>query len=1058
MTKYRIRLRNGRVIGPFIEDQLLELRQKGHITAAEEAQVFPTGDWQSIQNFEFFKKEIKSEELSSSENIKEETFVINLQNFRNQKNEKEIEEIDIKEHTPIENLTETIRIPSPVNPPPKKEEVFDLELDQLPEIQKNHDPVAIEIENTEERFDKTQINPVAQKEIELMRQKKKEEEAKQKAAEEEKKRIKEEEEKKKREVQQVAVFDESTQMLKMDQIKSDLILLAEQEEKNIAKVEKEIKKKKKKEDLEEKNEQEEISEDDEKKKKKKLIIYAAVAAILYAVLFPSEDEKSKKPSFVHIEPMIEFPVPFDKADSRKAKLEYDQAREYFAKGDYKNIIMAGKLLKSSYENNIESDEIVSLLVRSYAEQLPYSREDKQANAQIIFNLVQAKRPFLSKDPNGVIGLNLFYMAINKPEAAADVVSKYLKLYPKNVTQDLFAVYLKSLLKLGKLDSARQFSEALIKAPDKNRYTLDALIELSLLNQESDKAIEFINEGIKKFPNIVGFYLKKIDLLIKEKKFKEAEVLIKKCEDLGLEHNDLNRASYLILKGLIVAAQGDAKRATTFFKKSLEIQDSTEMRMKLADLEINDQIKTEADHLIAESKAIKLLIQAREFFEKKSYELALSSAAKASDALPGFIPAELFLSKVQLKLGLAKQGLKTLEDLIKKYPEDKTINLALIDAYITTYKFNDAKNRIGILSGSEFKNSYEFASANGRLYMQMGDTLQAIAWLRNSINMNPLNDEDIYHLASMLIKRANFDAARILLNKCMELDPINPDYRIAYSKIVYEQQDDLAAIGYLLGLMNEFGENPKIMAEIAVFYYRAGKVKDFQAYREKLEKLPVRDKALYEFLIKAALLDERFNEIPELVENLLRIEPGELEAIMTAGRVLFENGKLVEAAKWFKRLQEKLETYPKVQYYIAKIKFLSKDYDGALKDVEADIKANGDNDADLTLMAQIYVEKGDLVQAENLFKKSQKINPKAFESLVGLADISTKRNNFDLALDLYKKAMKEKGDEPIIHKKIGDVYRLLGQGALAVESYKLYLEMNPEAPDKPQVESYINLMQ
>ena len=103
-------------------------------------------------------------------------------------------------------------------------------------------------------------------------------------------------------------------------------------------------------------------------------------------------------------------------------------------------------------------------------------------------------------------------------------------------------------------------------------------------------------------------------------------------------------------------------------------------------------------------------------------------------------------------------------------------------------------------------------------------------------------------------------------------------------------------------------------------------------------------------------------------------------------------------------------------------------------------------------------KGQLVEAENLFKKAQKINPKAFESLVGLADISTKRNNFDLALDLYKKAMQQKGDEPVIHKKIGDVYRLLGQGVLAVESYKLYLEMSPEAVDKANVESYINLMQ
>jgi tetratricopeptide (TPR) repeat protein len=675
-------------------------------------------------------------------------------------------------------------------------------------------------------------------------------------------------------------------------------------------------------------------------------------------------------------------------------------------------------------------------------------------------MIQSKRPFLAKDPNGVIGLNLFYMTINKPEAAADVVSRYLKLYPKNVTQDLFAAYLHSLLKLGRLDLAKQFSEALVKvkASDKNRYTLDALIELALLNQESELAMEYVNEGIKKFPHLVGFYLKKADLLLREKKFKEVEPLLGKCEDLGLEHNDLNRAKYLHMKGLFVAQQGDVKKATTYFAKSLEIEDSIELRMRLADLASSDDIQSDTDKLIAESKSIKLLNQAKDFFEKRSYELAVSYAAKASDAYPGYIPAELFLAKVQLRLGLAKQALKTLEDLIKKYPEDKSINLALIDTYIETFKFNDAKTRIGVLSGTDFKNSYEFASVNGRLYMQMGDPLQAISWFRNSINLNPLNDQDIFWLAELLIKRANFDAARILLNKCMELDPINPDYRIAYSKIVYEQQDDLEAIGYLLGLINEFGDNPKILAEIAIFYYRAGKIKDFQAYKEKLEKLPTKDKSLYEFLIKAALLDERYAEIPELVENLLRIEPGELEAMMTVGKVLFEDGKLVEAAKWFKRIQDKLETYPKVQYYNAKIEFLKKDYDSALKYVLADLKTNGDNDADLTLMAQIYVEKGDLTEAENLFKKAQKINPKAFDSLMGLADISTKRNNFDLALDLYKKAMNIKGDEPIIHKKIGDVYRLLGQGALAVESYKLYLEMNPEASDKNQIESYINLMQ
>jgi tetratricopeptide (TPR) repeat protein len=1044
--------------------QLHELKSNGRIQGSEEAQIFPTGDWAPITSFDFYTELMDENHTAIITNeSKEETFVIDLTKLRNQKNELEINKIDVIKHEPVGQLTETIRIPAKENKPAGANTKFEILLDN----QKENKPSKNEVKKpapipesaaVEDAGDKTTINPIAQKDIERIRKNKKEEDARNKESENQQLVLREEQ-KKADELQKLIDADESTQMIHLDKSNSELMLLADNEEKKIDQEIKDIKKQKKllvdaeiKED-EESLENEEIA----KKKKIKIIAGLAIAALLYVIMFPGDD-KPQKPPFKHIEPVVEFPLPFDKSDLKRSKIEFEKARAIFAAGDYLSIIKAGMLLKSSYENNIESEEVISLLVRDYAEQLKYSKEDKQANAQIIFNLIQAKRPFLAKNPDGVIGLNLFYMSINKYEAAADVVSKYLKLYPKNVTPDLFAVYLKTLLETGKIDLAKQFKIPLEKAPQKNRYVYDALIDYSLLNQEDDKAIEYINDAIKNFPKLVGFYLRKADYLIKLKKYDEAGTFLQKVDDLNSEHNNINRAKYLLLKGLIIAHKGDVKKATVYFTKSLELEDSYELRMKLAELGGSDEINTETDKLIAESKAIKLLTQGKDFLDKHNYELALSSAARSTDAMPNYIPSELFLAKVQLRLGLAKQGLQTLEDLLKKYPDDKSINMALVDGYIDTYKFNDAKTRIGIMSSSELKGSWEFASANGRLYLRMGDSLQAISWLKNSINMNPLNDHDIYLLAEIIIKRANFDAARLLLNKCMELDPVNADYRIAYAKIVYEQQDDMSAIGYLLGLLDEFGENPKVLSEIAIFYYRAGKTKDFLAYKEKLEKMPVKDKSLYEFLIKAALLDERFDEIPILVENLLAIEPGEIEAMMTAGRVLYENGKLVEAAKWFKRIQEKLESYPKVQFYIAKIKYLSKDYDGALKEVEADLKANGDNDADLTLMAQIYTEKGDLIKAETLFKQSQKINPKAYDSLVGLADISSKRNNFELALDLYKRAMLEKSDESEIHRKIGDVYRLLGQGVLAVESYKLYLEMNPEASDKSNIEKYINLMQ
>jgi tetratricopeptide (TPR) repeat protein len=1069
MTKYRIRLVDGRIIGPFSKDQLLQLKAKGHLSGKEEAQIFPTGDWEEITTFEFYQELADHNKTSATANsTKEETFIIDLTKLRKKSLEKEIEELEEIQPIQTKELTKTIQLtPEEIDETsntPSDSEAFEL---------------AISEEVDEDVGEKTTINPEAQKELEKMRQRLQKVEESKKVEE----ARKAEEERRKQEVEALAIKlreeekDESTQVIKLDNLKLQLLEVANAEEVIIEKAGRDIAKKKAEKEAAENEDDDDDDDDDEeeasKKKRFQLILLVAAILIGYAILFPKKEPE--KPPFRHVPPQMVFPLPFDKADKTASTIRMEKGQELFAQGGYLNIIKAGIHFKESYENDLQNISALSLLVRSYAEQLKYSKE-MVADSQVLFNIIQSKRPMLMMDPNGIIGLNLFYMTIDKHDAAVDVTAKYLKLNPKNVTQDLFATYLNSLLKVGKLEIAKQIYTALENAPDKNRYTYEALIRYFNLNQESEKAEGYVDEAIKKNPALVSFYLMKAEILLKKKNFKETSSFLRKVEEMNLEYNDLYRAKFFEITGLLLAASGDVEKGTLFLVKSLEIEDSNDLRMRLADLSSTNGTLAQTDKLIGESKAIKLLNQAKDFYDKKNYELALSAAARASDAHPGHIPSDLFLAKVQMRLGLAEQSIKTMEELLQKYPSNKDINFAMIDAYIETYKFNDAKNRIAIVAGMDIKNNWEFASLNAKLYTRMGDSLQTLSWLKASINMNPLNDRDIFHLAETFLKRNNFDAAQLLLNKCMELDPVNADYRIAYAKLIYERQDDQAAVGYLLGLLDEFGENPKFLSEIAIFYFRAGKVKDFMAYKEKLSKLPKKDKALYEFLIKAALLDERYSEIPILVEQLLLVEPGDLESMMTAGSVLFENGKLEEAALWFKRVQDKLATYPKVQYYIAKIKMLAGEIDdpvdsegkslldnkgkpilGAIGLIMKDIKENGENDVGLVLLAEIYTAKGEFVDAENHYKKAQKLNPNSYEALVGLADISSKRNNFDLSLDLYRRAMKQKTDEPILYRKVGDVYRLLGQGALAMESYKMYLEMNPDATDKDQVESYINIM-
>jgi tetratricopeptide (TPR) repeat protein len=1057
MTKYRIRLANGRVIGPFEKVQLFELKAKGRIVGNEEAQVYPMGDWAPLSKLDIFDELMDENRTVLSRDTTEHTFIIDLDKLRKKQAEADLEALEDEGPPPVvENLTETVRLESP-DPVPR------VSLSDLTATGASIDKLDSGLFELDEGFtaehsaigDKTVINPVAQEELERMRRLKKEREAEEQSEEERRKQedalaaIRRAED----EARALEPVDDSTQMLDLNVIdnKKELLARASKQEKVLKR---EIRKIKEKKRAEEGDDDEE--EDASPKKTNFIRILILVGAVLAvtAYLFPDNGKPKPKP-FVNIPPQIQFPIPFDKADSRAAKVHLGKAVEEFNKGTYPGLLKSGLYFKAAYENDLSNELPLNMMVRVYAEELLLNRADP-TQAQTLFNLIQTKKPFLQQDPNGVFGMNLFFMSIKKYAAAADVIAKYLKVRPKNTTQELYAAYIQSLIAVGNLDLARDFFKGLDKAPNKNRYAYVALIDYLLLNQELQKAEEYVDKAIFNYPQLVKFYLYKADLSLRKNKVDQLPALLSKVMERGVENNQRYYAEFLEYSGLYWAAKGNVKKGAAFLRKSLQIENSPSLRVKLADL--NASGNSEASTLITESQAAKHLYQAQTFFDKKSYQLALSSIAKASDLVPGNIQVEAYLAKVQFKLGLIQQGLKTLEDLVKKYPEDKVANFTLIQAYIDNYKFNDARNLIAIISSTELREGYEYASKNARLFLKMGDSQKAISWLQASMKANPLNDEDIFLLAEVLLKRANFKAATDMLNKCIELDPVNPDYRIAYSRVVYETEDDQAAIGYLLGLLDEFGENPKILSEIAVFYYRVGKVKDFLVYKERLTKLPTRDKALYEFLIKAALLDERYDEIPELVEELIRIEPGDIDAMMTAGKVLFETGKLEKAAHWFKRVRDKLSSYPKVLYYSARIRLLNRDYEGAMQEIKQDLKDNGESDLSLVLLGEIYVEKNDLITAENTYKKAQKINPSSFEALIGLADLSTKRNNYDLALDLYKRAMKQNSEEPTVHKKIGDVYRLLGQGALAIESYKLYLDMKPEALDKKQIESYIQLMQ
>jgi tetratricopeptide (TPR) repeat protein len=343
-------------------------------------------------------------------------------------------------------------------------------------------------------------------------------------------------------------------------------------------------------------------------------------------------------------------------------------------------------------------------------------------------------------------------------------------------------------------------------------------------------------------------------------------------------------------------------------------------------------------------------------------------------------------------------------------------------------------------------------------MYKKDFKNSVAWLLRAINKNPLNDSNRYLLAKVLIKYNKFNRAKSNLNKAMDLDPAKIEYRVAYSDILYEIDGSDTAIGYLYDILTDFPDNPKLLSQIGIFFYRSGQLKSFENIKEKLHELPTKDTTLYEFLIEAAKLDDKENDEIKYSRKLIELNPGDLNTRLNLGKLYMRQEKYKNALIEFKAIEDRLNTYPSLQLYMSKLYLLTDNKDKAVELANKEVKANASSEFGYILLGDIYTAKKEYLKAEKYYKKAQKIDGDNVDMLLGLAKISFKKSQYDLTIDLFLKARDLSPERSEIHKLLGDTYRKTGQSSLGIESYKLFLELSPTSKYKDEIRTYIRKME
>lgn len=1089
--KYRFRLANQRIIGPFQFEEVRELVEKKHIDKKVLCQNFPMGDWKEIEEFpevyQLFsssssitppvKEEAPAPVETTSSQEAHKTEVTQKEVFEEFKFGKEKVELDYNEFEESYKGKEEQRSKNKDNEEANEE-------DDESDVEKTiiQRKAAVDLEKTVVR--KVDL----EKEFGATRLKKKEEESKLDEIEEILEQNRKEQEiaghivKLKDERQQnpapaIVSSSDKTEMFSLTQVipsinaelSSSEVELELQQKLDQKKEEKRLKKLQEvilvEQAIEEGADEEDIVVKENKKsgdlfvvikekKKKGMSLVAALTfiGILYYYFFDEEKPViDNSPKYLE----VYFPVIKEAEDSISANNHLVEARKLYQTGNYTSRALATAYYLSSLSNKYQGNEAVGEIVLTYAELLENAK-DKNAAANTVFKYLQASENKLLTDNSLASGAGLFFGKINKPYTGIKVVENYLRVTKKSSSK-LEAYYMNLLFDAGLLEKAKSVNEKLATAATKSFEIYNELANYEIKNENYPKARSYLEEGLKYYPNSVLLILNYCDILFREKSFDSLEKNLKKIEALHAERSPKFASDFYKLMGYSAAFKGKNDMATALFKKSLELYENDDLRTTLAALEISGS--EAAQKLISESKMVDVLKKAEEQYRLGNLNTAFDYTIAAVDANPDNIPVALFHAKLNVERGIYQSAINTLLRISTLYPKNNKIKKQLIETYISAYKFTEAETALTELGQTNYINESGFDELMGKLMEAKNSTNLALRWYEKSIKKNPLNDEVIYDISRILVKSKKFNEARPMVAKAILLDPVNSKYHALYSEILFEVDGEDTAIGYIRDLLSEAThEDPILLATIATYYYKTGQFKEFERYYDKLKAMPKKNTLIYEVLLKSALLENRVNDFIKYSKELLEANPGNLSAKMKLGEVYYQEGMYEFAIEQFESVKELLPSYPKVNYYLAHVYIKLHNIVKAEEMAKKELELNPLLATSFYIMGEVHVLKEEYRDAVIMFEKSISLDSQWSEPLIAMAQIRIKQNYGSEAIDLLNRALRQDLSNPLVHKLLGDAYRAAGQRTLAREKYEDYLKLSPTASDKEQISAMIRNLQ
>ena len=422
-------------------------------------------------------------------------------------------------------------------------------------------------------------------------------------------------------------------------------------------------------------------------------------------------------------------------------------------------------------------------------------------------------------------------------------------------------------------------------------------------EDLPQALEAAEMGIEQYPYSSALLIKKADLLIATRHYKDALEILHHAE--LLDSNDIN---LYILKTDVYLALDQQEKAVELLENALQLfdgQERIELLFELAD--VYDDYE-EFDKIF---DCLKLILEQDPTNEEALYKICFwtdfTGRNEESITLHQHIIDENPYSELAwFNLAAAYQGLKLYEKAIDAYKYAVTIDEKfdyayrnMGDAFIRLRKYKDAievLEKVLELSRPEDV-IYE---AIGHCYDRLKNFAQARFYYRKASHLNQGDSKLYYKIACTYINEEQWSMAVKQLESAMQIHRLQPEYNLAMGECKMQMGDYKEAIQYFSNVVRQRPRNISSWEALIRCLYQG------EFFEEALEQVKAaikitESKPIFIYYLSAILLAlGKTKEALIQLETALHASPKLLKKLIHLNPAILRHQLVVDVIAHFKK--------------------------------------------------------------------------------------------------------------------------------------------------------------